>query len=39
MTKLFVTVDVILAVLLIVADAIVIVRFRKKRKNVDNAEA
>ena len=39
MTKLFVTVDVILAVLLIAADAIVIVRFRKKRKNVDNAEA
>lgn len=28
-----------LAVLLIAADAIVIVRFRKKRKNVDNAEA
>ena len=39
MTKLFVTVDVILAVLLIAADAIVIVRFRKKRKNVDKAEA
>ena len=39
MTKLFVKVDVILAVLLIAADAIVIVCFRKKRKNVDNVEA
>ena len=39
MTKLFVTVDVILAALLIAADAVVIVRFRKKRKNIDNAAA
>lgn len=36
MTKLFVTVDVLLAVILIAADAVVIVRYRKKRKQADN---
>ena len=38
MTKLFVTVDVILAAILIAADAVVIVRFRKKRKKSGNQE-
>ena len=38
MTKLFVTVDVILAAVLIAADAVVIVRFRKKRKKAGNQE-
>ena len=38
MTKLFVTVDVILAAILIAADAVVIIRFRKKRKKAGNQE-
>lgn len=36
MTKLFVMIDVILAVVLIVVDTIVIVRWRKKKKQAVN---